>query len=208
MWTSSSQVERRQSLPRFACRLWAGLACGMLAAAVNLVWFALHSLMRGEFWWSKFNVAAGWFYEMEVYHAGLSWVTLCGASVIVLFYCLAGACYAWGWEALFRKRAFLATALYVTAVYIVAAYFVWPSFNPFARLWFPWTATLPAHVALFAMLARYPEFYIRLVNDFGDPAWLQQKHPQPLAEFVEKQPPKASFEAPGEASSSAESEKD
>src|ERR1035437_4294494 len=132
MRTSSSQVERRQSLPRIVCKLWAGLACGTLAGIITLAWFALHSLMRGEFWWSKFNVAAGWFYDVAVYHAGLSWVTLCGASIIVVFYCLAGVCYACGWEALFRARAFLATFLFVAAVHVFAAYFLWPSFGPFA----------------------------------------------------------------------------
>lgn len=180
----------------------------MLAGTVNLAWFALHSLIRGEFWWSKFNVAAGWFYETAVYHAGLSWVTLCGASVIVLFYCLAGTCYALGWEALFRRRAFLTTALYVTAVYFIAAYFIWPSFGPFARLWFPWSATIPAHFALFATLARFPESYVRLVNDFGDPAWLKPKYPELPAPLAETQTPAGSFEATGDASSSAESAKD
>ena len=180
----------------------------MLAAAITLVWFALHSLMRGEFWWSKFNVAAGWFYATAVYHAGLSWVTLCGASVIVLFYCLAGACYAWGWEPVFRTRAFLTTAFFAVAVHVFAAYFFWPSFGPFARLWFPWTATAPAHVVLFATLARYPDLYIRLVNDFGDTAWLRWKRPQPPAGSLETQPSDASFEARGEASSSADSAED
>jgi hypothetical protein len=208
MRTSSSQVERRQSLPRLVCKLWAGISSGMLAGAFILVWFALHSLMRGEFWWSKFNVAAGWFYEAAVYHAGLSRVTLCGASVIILFYCLAGACYAWGWAALFRTRAFLATSCYVAAVYIFGAYFIWPSFGPFARLWFPWTATVPAHVALFATLVRYPEIYLRLVNDFGDPAWLERKHPEAPTKLVETQSREAGFEASGNASSSTESAKD
>jgi hypothetical protein len=208
MRISSSRVERRQSLPRWVCRLWAGLECGMLAGAVTLAWFALHSLMRGEYWWSKFNLAAGWFYGVVVYHAGLGWVTLCGASVIILFYCAAGACYAWGWAAFFRTRAFVTTAFYVAAVYLLAAYFVWPSFGPFAPLWFPWTATVPAHFVLFATLVRYPELYIRLVNDFGDPAWLQRKQPDAHAERVEVHPPEATFEAPGHRSPPAEQPKD
>lgn len=180
----------------------------MLAGAVTLVWFSLHSLIHGEFWWSKFNVAAGWFYERAVYHAGLGWVTLCGASVIVLFYCLAGACYAWGWEALFRRRTFPTTAFFVAAVYLFAAYRFWPSFGPFARLWFPWTATMPAHAALFAALARYPDAYLRLVNDFGDPGWLPRRRIEPPTNVRQMQPSQAGFEAAGEAASSTESAED
>jgi hypothetical protein len=180
----------------------------VLAGAAALAWFALHSLMRGEFWWSKFNVAAGVFYGTAVYHAGLGRVTLCGASVVMLFFCLAGACYAWGWTALFRARTFLAVTLYVVLVYVFAAYFFWPSFGPYARLWFPWTATMPAHVALFAMLIRYPELYLRLVNEFVDPDRLQRKQPELLRELAEVQPPGATFEAPREGSEPAEPRED
>ena len=208
MRISPSQVERRQSLPLLLCRLWAGLACGVLAGAAALAWFALHSLMRGEFWWSKFNVAAGVFYGTAVYHAGLGRVTLCGASVVMLFFCLAGACYAWGWTALFRARTFLAVTLYVVLVYVFAEYFFWPSFGPYARLWFPWTATMPAHVALFAVLIRYPELYLRLVNEFVELDRLQQKQPELLRKLAEVQPPGATFEAPGEGSEPAEPRED
>lgn len=204
MRTSSSQVERRQSLPRLACRLWAGLACGVLAGAVSLAWFVLHSSMRGEFWWSTFNVAAGWFYGSAVYQAGLGRVTLCGASVIVLFYCLAGAGFALGWQSPFRRRAFLAAAFYSAGVYVFASYFFWPSFSGFARLWFPWTATMPSHFALFAMLVRYPELYVRLVNDFGDPTLLQPKRPEPPSEVLQMRPNEADFGASGTGSSPAE----
>jgi hypothetical protein len=204
MRTSSSQVERRQSLPRLVCGLWAGLACGMLAGVAALVWFALHSLMRGEFWWAKFNVAAGWFYDTAVYQAGLGGVTLCGACVIVLFYCLAGACYAWIWPALFRTRALLTAFLYAAGVYVFASYFIWPSFGIFARLWFPWTATLPSHFALFAMLIRYPELYARLVNDFGDPSWLQQQQRELPAKLLQMQPHETKIEASDNGSSDAE----
>jgi len=203
-----SQVEPRPSLPLLLCRLWAGLACGVLAGVATLVWFALHSLMRGEFWWSKFNVAAGWFYDTEVYHAGLGRVTLCGACVVMLFFCVAGVCYAWGWTALFRARGFLAVALYVAVVYVFAAHFIWPSFGPFARLWFPWTATMPAHVGLFAMLIRYPELYARLVNEFVDPDRPQPKQPELLRDLAEVQPPGATFEAPGDGSSPADARED
>jgi hypothetical protein len=176
----------------------------MLAGAVTLVWFALHSIMRGEFWWAKFNVAASWFYDAAVYHAGLGRVTLCGASVIVLFYCVAGACYAWGWWPLFRTRAFLAAFSYAAGVYVFASYSIWPSFGIFARQWFPWTATMPSHFALFAMLVRYPALYARLVNEFGDPVWLQWKKPAPPAEMLPVQPDEADFKASDNGSSPAE----
>lgn len=208
MRISPLQLERGQSLPILLCRLWAGLACGVLGGAGALVWFALHSLMRGEFWWSKFNVAAGWFYDAAVYHAGLSWVTLCGASVVMLFFCLAGACYAWGWTALFHTRTFLAAALYAALVYVLAAYFLWPSFGLFARPWFPWTATMPAHVGLFAMLIRYPGLCRRLVNEFVEPDRPRRKPPELLRELDEVQLPGAAFEAPRDGSEPADAHED
>ena len=204
MPTSPPQAERPYSLPRLLCRLWAGLECGVLAGTTILLWFALHSLVRGEFWWSKFNVAAGWFYDVAVYHAGLGRVTLAGASVVVIFYCVAGAVFAFGGDALSRRKAFLVVPLYAIGVHFVAAYFLWPSFGPFARLWFPWTATAPAHFVLLMMLRRYPIFYMRLINDFGDPGWLPRPALPPSAELVEAPPPAASFQTPGDATSSVD----
>ncbi len=208
MGTTPLQAERRQGLPRLLCQVWAGLECGVLAGLTILVWFALHSLVRGEFWWSKFNVAAGWFYDTAVYHAGLGTVTLSGASVLVVFYCLAGALFALGWDALFRGRTFLAVPLYVIGVHFVAAYFFWPSFGPFARLWFPWTAIAPAHFVLFVVLMRYKTLYTRLLNDFGDPRRLPREPLAPHPDLVEGPPPAVSFEAPGSASAPTEPSED
>jgi hypothetical protein len=208
MRNSPSQVERRQPMPLLVCRLWAGLACGMLAGAFTVAWFALHSLMRGDFWWSKFNVAAGWFYGMEVYHAGLSRVTLCGAAVVMLFYCLAGAGYAWPWGALIRARTRMSAVSFTALTYIVAAHFFWPAFGPFARLWFPWTATAPAAIALFVALVRYPLIRTRIVNEFGSPERPLGKSAGLSAELADAPPAKAGFVDPPNGSSPAETPKD
>lgn len=202
------QAERRRGLPPLLCRLWAGLECGMLTGLLILVWFAAHSLFRGEFWWSKYNVAAGWFYGAEVYHAGLGGVTLCGVSLLIVFYCLAGALFAFGWDALFSRRAFLTGSMFVIGLHLVATRLFLPSFGPFARLWYPWTATAPAHFVLFVILMRYPIFYRRLLNEFGDPGWFPGASPLPPSNTIENPSPAASFEAPGDASSPAEPSKD
>lgn len=208
MRTTPLQAERGQSLPRLLCQLWAGLECGVIAGLTILAWFALHSLVRGEFWWSKFNVAAGWFYDTEVYHAGLGRVTLSGASVVIVFYCLAGALLAFGWDAFFRRGAFLAVPLYVVGIHLFAAYLFWPSFGPFAKLWYPWTATAPAHFVLFVILMRYPTLYMRLINEFGDPRRLAREPLAPQSDPVEGPTPAAHFEGPGNASSPTEPSKD
>lgn len=184
------------------------MACGVLAGAFSLLWFALHSLMRGEFWWSKFNVAAGWFYDTEVYHAGLSRVTLCGASVVMLFFCLAGACYARPWGALIRSRTRLAVVSYAALAYIVAAHFFWPTFGLFARLWFPWTATAPATVALLAALIRYPVIRARLVNEFGSSEWPRGQLAGLSVELGDSLPVEAGLADPPSSSSPAETPKD
>lgn len=201
-------AERPRGLPRLLCRLWAGLECGVLASTIILVWFIFHAVVSGEFWWSKFNVAAGWFYGVEVYHAGLGRVTLTGASVIIIFYCLASIFFALVWNSIFRSRGFLAVPFYVLVVHFVATYFFWPSFSPFARLWFPWTATVPAHFVLFAILMRYPIFHMRLVNDFGDPACSGQQPLPPPANPGDAPRPAAPFEALADESSRTQSPKD
>jgi hypothetical protein len=201
-------VERQHSLPRVVYRLWAGLECGVLAGSISLVWFAFHALAHGDYWWSKFNIAAGWFYDMAVYRAGLSWVTLAGASVLMVFYCLAGALFAFGWNAFSHPRAFLVVPFYVAGVHFFAAYCLWPSFGPFARLWFPWTATAPVHFVLFVILMRYPILYLRLVDGAGEPGWLPREPPPPPADAAEAQPPGAAFGATECASSPVEPPKD
>jgi hypothetical protein len=208
MRNSPSQVERRQGVPLLVCRLWAGLACGVRAGVFSLLWFALHSLMRGEFWWSKFNVAAGWFYETEVYHAGFSRVTLCGASVVILFFCLAGAFYARPWGALIRSRTRMAVLSYAALTYIVAAHYFWPTFGLFARLWFPWTATVPATIALFVSLARYPAIRARLVNEFGEAERPSGKRARLNVELDDAPLAGSGFADPANGSSPAETSKD
>jgi hypothetical protein len=208
MRISPMPVERQHSLPRVVYRLWAGLECGVLAGSIGLVWFAFHALVHGDYWWSKFNIAAGWFYDMAVYRAGLSWVTLAGASVLMVFYCLAGALFAFGWNAFSHPRAFLVVPFYVAGVHFFAAYCLWPSFGPFARLWFPWTATAPVHFVLFVILMRYPILYLRLVDGAGEPGWLPREPPPPPADAAEAQPPGAAFGATECASSPVEPPKD
>lgn len=167
MRISLMRAEGWQNLPPLLYRLWAGLECGVLAGAVGSLWFAFHALVHGDFWWSKFNIAAGWFYDMVVYHAGLSWVTLAGAAVLMLFYCFAGVVFALGWGAFRLWRTFLAVPCYVAVVHLFATLVFWPSFGPFARLWFPWTATAPVHFALFVILMRFPVLYRRLAGESG-----------------------------------------
>lgn len=204
MRTLPLPAERPRGLPRLLCRLWAGLECGVLAGTIILLWFIFHSVVHGEYWWSKFNVAASWFYDLAVYHAGLGRVTLTGASVIIIFYCLASIFFSLVWDSVFRSRGFLAVPFYVVGVHLIASYFFWPSFGPFARLWFPWTATAPAHFVLFAILMRYPILYVRLVNEFGDPGWLPREPLPSPANPVETARPSPSFEAPADQSSSSE----
>ena len=202
------QSERRQSLPNLLCRLWAGLECGVLAGSISLVWFVLHSLLRGEFWWSKFNIAASWFYGTAVYQVGLGWATLSGASVLMMFYCLVGVFFAFGWNVLTHPRAFPVVPFYVAGIHFLAAHFLWPSFGPFARLWFPWAATVPAHFVLFVILMRYPILYMRLIDEFGDPGWLPREPVAPSADLAGRAEPGTTLGAPGCASSPTEPPKD
>ena len=92
-----------------------------------LGWFILHSLLRKEYWWSRFNVAGGLFYGPEVYHSGLGRATLSGAAVLLLYYCLAGMVFGWLADPASRLRTLLRAALSAGLLHAFASFCLWPA---------------------------------------------------------------------------------
>jgi hypothetical protein len=151
-------------------RVWAGLTCGVCGGALAVAWYALQSALRAELWWGRFNVAAWPIYGMSVYEMGLSRATLCGVSLLVLLYAVAGALFGLLVALVPRLPALAAALLYSALVHFALKYSVEPLFGYWAVIWFPVSATLPAHLLLAAMLARWPQVYARLAVDLpGEP---------------------------------------
>ncbi len=167
MPTAALAENRRPGLAAFLVRLWAGLECGVAGGVLILAWFALHALARREPWWSRFNVAGGWFYGPQIYHSGLSRATLAGAAALLLFYCLAGALFGLLADPSSGRRTLARALLCVGLLHGFASYSLWPSMGLFAALWFPWGVTLPADLILLIALSRFTLFYGRLTEVGG-----------------------------------------
>jgi hypothetical protein len=167
MPTAALPENRGPGLSATWCRLWAGLQCGVGGGVLILGWFILHSLLRKEYWWSRFNVAGGLFYGPEVYHSGLGRATLSGAAVLLLYYCLAGMVFGWLADPASRLRTLLRAALSAGLLHAFASFCLWPAMGLFAPLWFAWKTTLPADLILLLALARFPIYYSRLADYHG-----------------------------------------
>jgi hypothetical protein len=148
-------------------RAWAGLECGVAGGALALAWYALHSVAHAEFWWTKFNIAAVPLYGEAVYRLGVSAATLAGAALLLLIYSLSGALFGVVAGLLPRVPALAAALLCTALLHAVFAASLRPLFGPWAPTWFPTSATLPAHLLLAALLARWPQFHTRLVAEFA-----------------------------------------
>jgi len=156
--------------------------------AVILAWFTLHSLLRKEHWWSRFNVAGGLFYGPEVYRSGLSRATLSGAAVLLFYYCLAGALFGWLADPASRVRTLLRAALWVGLLHWFASVCLWPAMGVFAALWFPWRTMLPADLILLLALAKFPLYYSRLAEFHGTGVRPLAGPPASAVQPIESQP--------------------
>jgi hypothetical protein len=150
-------------------RAWAGLACGVSGGGAALAWYALHSALQAEPWWAKFNVAAGPFFGIAVYHMGLSRATLCGAALLMLYYAAIGLGFGLLHGLGLARHAFTAGLLFATLAHLGSQYLFWPRLDPFARSWFTSRATLPAHLCLALALARWPRLRDTLQAEFWPP---------------------------------------
>lgn len=150
---------------RAATRTLAGLEAGVMGSFAVICWFLLHSWVRGEYWWSKFNVLAAVFFGNRVFQAGLSVETLVGFCEIVLLYGVAGIAASWVLPLRSgRLMRFVGAILFAAALHWVLQMFGWRRFNPFAPSYFVPAATVPAHFLFALVLLRLPGT-LRAVND-------------------------------------------
>lgn len=124
-------------------------------------------MLDGQYWWSRFNVAASPFYSGAVFRMGLSVATFTGLSLLLLVYAALGVLFGlW-----FRPRTFLGTwarALVVALVWhVVADRWFWPLITPYARVYFSPAVMLAGHAVWALLLLRYPSRYRALDQTFG-----------------------------------------
>ncbi len=80
---------QRRAFSRVPCIL-AGADIGVRGGILVLAWLALGSYLRGDPWWSDFNLAGAAVYGSQVFHMGLGWATLAGASLLLCVYAALG----------------------------------------------------------------------------------------------------------------------
>jgi hypothetical protein len=166
-------VSKGLSIP--VCRLWAGLDCGLWAASALIGWLALHSALRGDFWWSKFNVAASIFYGDAVFRMGLGRATLAGLALLVVVYACLGMLFG-----LLAARSGLARnlglgVLAALAWHILAQLYFWRALSPFAAAYFPAAAMLAGHFLYGLLLSRFASRFQAIAREFG-----HERPPAPL----------------------------
>lgn len=153
-------------LPAWLPRLAAAVETAVPASLAAVLWFAIHSFMLREPWWSKFNVAAGPFFGDRVFYLGLGRATVAGAALLVVLYSLSGMLYGLLASGRSVARAFALAAVWLASWHFLAQHFLWPRLHPAAPPYFPMTATVPAHLAAAILLARFPDVFRRL-SAFG-----------------------------------------
>lgn len=149
-------------VPGWLLRLAAAIEAAVPAALAVLSWFAVHSLLLREPWWSKFNVAAAPFLGDRVFFLGLGRATLAGAALLVVCYSLLGILYGCLAAGRATARALLLAMLWLTLWHFFSQQYVWYWLDPSAPSYFPFSATAPAHAAAAILLARFPAVLRRL----------------------------------------------
>jgi hypothetical protein len=157
--------------PRAVCRALAGLETGLAAGIVSIATLLLHSVMRGELWWAKLNVAGGLFFGGAVYSMGFGRATLSGLAVLLLLYTLAGVVYGSfapgrGW-----LRNLLTGVAFALLLNFLAGRFLWRRFDSFGPVYYPPLATLPAHLIFGILLSRFAGRFRSISFALGDPSW-------------------------------------
>ena len=148
--------------PGWFLRLLAGVDSGAGAALAAVAWFAVHSRLTGEPWWAKYNLAAATFYGVDVFTMGRGRATAAGAALLFAAYTLLGVAFAFLAAGRGPVRSFLRACLWMACWHVAAGRYVWPWLDPSAPHYFPWHATVPAHLAGAILLARFPARLHRL----------------------------------------------
>ncbi len=169
MTSENIEAPEPRVVPERVCRLLAGLAAGFYGSLAALVWYAVHSRISGELWWTKFNVAAGLFYGGSVYSMGAGKATMAGAALLVLIYGLAGAVFGVIAPPRAPVLAALAALAYSMLTALAANRWLWQVLDPFAPAYFPPPVVVAGHLLYSLVLGRFPFFYRSLAAELRPP---------------------------------------
>jgi len=175
--------------PAWLLRLAAGVEAAVPSAAAALIWFAIHSRLLHEPWWSKFNVAAAPWFGDRVYYMGFGRASASGAATLFVLYCILGILYAFLAGRRSAWRALLTSFLWLASWHFFAQQYFWPKLDPFAAPYFSHSATAPAHMAAAILLARFPRVHRRLRALFFPPDAAQAAVSPPPAAATGGLPP-------------------
>jgi hypothetical protein len=151
-----------------ACRALAGLDLGARGGALALALLAAHSVLAGEFWWAKWNLAAAPFFGGRVFYTGVGLPTLTGAATLLLCYALVGGL---SGPLLPRRKGpqrWLALLLLALALEWLSARYFWRTLHPFAPSYFTPLASWLAHLGFCSALLAHPRRAASLAEEFWD----------------------------------------
>jgi hypothetical protein len=167
MQSDSTAGSRGSGLSRRSCRLLAGLETGLWGGVLVVLWLVIDSMLRGDLWYSKLNIAGAAFYGPAIYQMGRGRATIAGLALLVVIYSVLGAIFG-----LFgRTRGFLANLLlgitYALAWDVFAQQFIWRLLDSSAPGYFSRLATLMGHLLFGLSLTRFPVRFHAIATAFG-----------------------------------------
>jgi hypothetical protein len=144
-------------------RFAAGCAAGVRGFGLASLWFVFHSLLWGEPWWAKFNLAAAPFFGDRVFRMGLSRATLAGASHLTVVYgVLGGLCGLLITTRLLRRHALLVSVCCGLLWTFLGERVFWSHLHVFAAAYYPRGVLLTANLLFALALWRTPPLAVRL----------------------------------------------
>jgi hypothetical protein len=185
--------------PAGVCKAVAGLDAGVIGACLVIIWFCWAGWIRGDYWWSKLNVAGALFFGERAFQGGFGFATIAGASLLLLIYSSLGALLGWLTPPPPRwYRSVLVGLLGALVFQLVADRWLWKQFHPFAAVYFPPGVTLPANLLFGLSMMRLGVRNMAVLRAFG--GW----HPPPPAAASEplEPPPEAQLSSGVEQTSS------
>jgi hypothetical protein len=144
----------------------AGLEAGMIAALWMLAWMGSNSAWQRRSFWTAENLLASTFFGGSAVRDRFSVETLSGLALYLLIYSILGCLFA----AIVRLklepvRLLLVSVLVALGWYYLSFHGIWRALSPLIPLLHAERPTILGHVIYGAVLARYPRYLTRVVEE-------------------------------------------
>jgi hypothetical protein len=137
-----------QAEPAWSALLPAGLATGVLAASVAILYYALDGMLRGDGPWRYLNLQAAGLFGRRALTESFSTITLAGMSLYIVMSAAVGALAVWPLAKL-RNRSYWRRALGLAiglAWYYLSFRLLWREWNPALVVRQPFPGALIGHL--------------------------------------------------------------